>query len=133
MSSLPEYYVSAMNLPFNRACLDDQLVLQSPHEDPGGSGFGVLLHGKKMLAVREADHLNLPYGEWADQPVLYLGRWQGQPCRLVDLSGASGFPQNLEVFGLLDEKPQLPIELLSLGGMGSMILHWLALHNCTFY
>jgi NAD+ diphosphatase len=35
-----------------------------------------------------------------------------------------GSPEDLEPFGLVDENPQLPIELLSLGGMGRMILHW---------
>jgi NAD+ diphosphatase len=113
-----------MDLPFNRACLDEQFVLRSPGDDPGGPGYGVLLRGNQMLAVKNPDSIKLPYGEWAECPALYLGRWQGQPCRLVDLGNDRRLPDNLEKFALLDEKPQLPIELLSLGGMGRMILHW---------
>ena len=124
MSSLPEYYASTMHLPFNRACLDNQLVLQSPGEDTGGPGYGVLLRDNKMLAVKDPDSIKLPHGEWTNCPTLYLGRWQGRPCRLVDLDSGRELPENLEGFGLLDEKPQLSIELLSLGGMGRMIQHW---------
>jgi len=124
VNSLPEFYLSAMHLPFNRACLAEQFVLQSPCNDPGGSGYGVLLRGNQMLAVKATDHVTLPWDEWAGHPALYLGLWQGQPCRLVDLNSAKEVPNTLEVFDLLDEKPQLPIELLSLGGLGRMILHW---------
>lgn len=124
MTSLPEYYASPMHLPFNRACLAEQFVLQSPGDDPGGPGYGVLLRGSKMLAVKQQDRFVLPRGEWLEQQTLYLGRWQGQPCRLVDLDNAHGFAEGHEEYGLLDERPQLPIDLLSLGGMGRMVLHW---------
>ncbi len=124
MSGLPEYYASAVNLPFNRECLEGQLLLQGPTVDPGGPGFGVLLRGNKMFAINESGQPHLPYGEWSDQPSVYMGLWQGKPCRLVDLSRSETLPENLDVFGLRDERQQLPIELLSLGGMGSMILHW---------
>jgi NAD+ diphosphatase len=113
-----------MHLPFNRACLSAQFLLQSPSGDPDGPGHGVLLHGNKMLVTRDQDRFVLPYGEWYDQPALYLGRWQGRPCRLVELKGVKDLPEYLEIHGLLDEVPQLPIELLSLGGLGRMILHW---------
>ncbi len=124
MSSLPGYYASPMHLPFNRACLDGQFVLQGPGNDSGGPGYGVLLRGNKMLAVKEQRRFELPYGEWSDESALYLGRWQGQPCYLVDQDEAAALPENLELCGLLDENPQLPIDLLSMGGTGRMIQHW---------
>ena len=124
MSSLPEHYESPMHLPFNRACLDGQFVLQGPGDDSGGPGYGVLLRGNKMLAAKEPGRFVLPYGEWSDESTLYLGRWKGQPCYLVDQDEAAALPENLEMCGLLDENPQLPIDLLSMGGTGRMILHW---------
>ena len=126
MTSLPEHYASPLHLPFNRACLTEQLALQSPGDDPGGPGYGVLLRGSKMLAARQRERLVLPCGEWPEQRSLYLGRWQGQPCRLIELDNADVFPGDFEEHGLLDERPQLPIDLLSLGGMARMILHWQA-------
>lgn len=124
MTSLPEYYESPLHLPFNRSCLAEQFVLQSPGDDPGGPGYGVLLRGSSILVAEQHGCCELPYGEWVGETSLYLGCWRGQPCRLIDLAKSAGFPGHLEVRGLLDEKPQLPIELLSLGGMGRMILHW---------
>ncbi len=126
MTSLPKHYASPMHLPFNRACLSGQFVLQGPGGDPGGPGCGVLLCGSRMLVAKDRDRFVLPEGEWLDEPTLYLGRWQGQPCRLINLSGTNELPENLEMLGLLDAKPQLPIDLLSLGGMSRMILHWQA-------
>ncbi len=124
MTALPAAYASPLHLPFNRACLDEKFKLLSPLADPGGPGYGVLLHGSKMLVVKERDKFELPYGDWLDAPSLYLGSWQEQPCRLVDLGNLDRMPEALEMLGLLDEKPLLPIDLLSLGGMGRMILHW---------
>ena len=124
MTSLPAHYASPIHLPFNRACLEGQLTLQGPGDNPGGPGYGVLLHGNKMLTVKSQGRFVLPYGEWPDGSALYLGRWQGQPCYLVDLNNTAELPEDLEVCGLLDENPQLPIDLLSMGGMGHMILHW---------
>ena len=124
MTALPESYVSPIHLPFNRACLDDQFELLSPQADPGGPGYGVLLFGSKMIVARAEDRFKLPFGEWPDAPSLYLGRWQGKPCRLVEFDKFDRVPENFEILGLLDEKPLLPIDLLSLGGMCRMILHW---------
>jgi NAD+ diphosphatase len=77
-----------------------------------------------MLVARNSDRCTLPYGACSDRPALYLGRWQGEPCRLVEMNDAQDLPEKLELHGLLDEKPQLPIDLLSMGGLGRMILHW---------
>lgn len=126
MSGLSNHYASPLHLPFNRTCLAGRLVLQGPGMDPGGPGHGVLLQGNKLLAVREAGRLRLPYGEWQAGSALYLGRWQGEPCRLVELGPAAEVPDDFERHGLLEEQPQLPIELLSLGGLARMILHWQA-------
>jgi NAD+ diphosphatase len=126
VSGLPEYYASTLDLPFNRTCIDSQFVLESPTDDPGGMGYGLLLGGNMLLAKNPPEGITLPYGEWNDPLSLYLGRWQGKPCRLITLEGGSPLPEGLEPFGLLDDKPLLPIELLSLGGLGRMILHWQA-------
>jgi hypothetical protein len=84
VSSLPEYYASTIDLPFNRACLDDQFVLQCPDDDPGGLGYVLLLQGNTMLAEKTSEGVKLPCGEGPGLPELYLGLWQGKPCRLVD-------------------------------------------------
>ena len=83
-----------------------------------------LLQGNKLLAENAPGGFKLPCREWARSAGLYLGRWQGKPCRLIDLGDAAISRKILSLWGLLDENPRLPIELLSLGGLGRMILHW---------
>jgi len=124
VSSLPEHYDSPLHLPFNRACLEGQFALESPGGDPGGPGYSLLLKGSRMLVTRESGVLKLPFDIRQEAPALYLGRWQGEPCRLVELDESEQASGSYEIHGLLDEKPQLPIDLLSLGGMARMILHW---------
>ncbi len=126
MSGLPEYYASTLDLPFNRACLDSQFVLENPTVDPGGMGYGLLLRGNMLLVEKTPESAKLPCREWGEHPSIYLGRWQGKPCRLIALEGGDPIPEGLEPLGLLDDKPRLPIELLSLGGIGRVILHWQA-------
>ncbi len=124
MNRLPDYYDSALHLPFNRTCLTGRFVFRGPGQILAAPGFGVLLRGNSLLAVKHLDHFSLPYGQWPEESSLYMGMWQGQPCYLVDLNDAVELPDHLVACGLLDEKPQLSIDLLSMGGMGRMILHW---------
>ncbi len=126
MTSLPRHYANPMHLPFNRACLASQFVLEAPGRDPGGPGYNLLVHGSKLLVTGGPGHYQLPHDTGLDLPGLYLGRWQGKPCRLLEFDDARDMPDGLEPHGLLDEKPQLPIDLLSMGGLGRMILHWQA-------
>ena len=79
-----------------------------------------------LLVEKTPERIKLPYGKWGENPSIYLGRWQGKPCRLIALEGGVPIPEGLEPLGLLDDKPLLPIELLSLGGIGRMVLHWQA-------
>lgn len=123
MIPLPEHYASALHLPFNRACLAEQFILQSPGDDPGGSGFTLFLRGSKILVEKEGAICRLPFGEQREDS-LYLGLWQGLPCRLIETTEESALPATFAWAGLLDESPQLSIDLLSLGGLGRMILHW---------
>ncbi len=58
MTSLPKHYASPMHLPFNRACLSEQFVLQGPGDDPGGPGCGVLLCGSRMLVAKDRGNLS---------------------------------------------------------------------------
>lgn len=124
MSSFPQHYASTIHLPFNRECLAEQFVLHSPGADPGKSGFGLLLHGNKILVTKEQGRHQLPRGPWHERSGLYIGEWQNEPCYLVNYEKQEDLPQGLELLGFTDERPVLPIDLLSLGGMASMILHW---------
>lgn len=124
MTGLPQQYASPMHLPFNRASLAKQFVLQSPAADPGGSGYGLLLHGNQLLAMQTDSGLALPQGEWPEQSPLYLGLWQGRPCRLLEVQEVGTLWEDLVPCGILDAQPRLPIDLLSLAGLGRMALHW---------
>ncbi len=124
MMLLPQQYESPLHLPFNRACLDEQFELQAPGDDSGGEGYGLLLRGNKLLLAATEQGVRLPLGEWPKQNALHLGSWQGRPCRLIELTVEDKVPTGLQAFSLINDEPHLPIDILSLGGMARMILHW---------
>ena len=126
MSGLPESYLTPMHLPFNRTCLEERFRMMAPDEDPGGTGVWVALRGRELL-VDDADGFRLPYGEidrfgWGDG--LFIGMHDDRPCRLVHLFKTADIPVGLKAYPLMDPEPVLPIDLLTLGGLGRMIRHW---------
>ncbi|MFO7765664.1 MAG: NAD(+) diphosphatase [Pelovirga sp.] len=114
-------------LPFNRSCLDDCFQLLSPDRDPGGEGVWLLLQGMHLLTDKGAPE-RLPSGD-CPLPSLadgaqYLGQWQGQPCRLIEVPGEAALPATLEPYHLRAVEPTLSAPMSSLGGIGLMVLHW---------
>lgn len=130
MSFLPDSYASPTDLPFNQASLDRYLKFSAESNDPGGPGFWLMLQAGQLIICKEAGQIGLPAGEQPPLPPagdftpLYIGDWQGQPCRLLPVSRDIQLPAELQAESLLARDPQLPLELLSLGGLGNMILHW---------
>ncbi len=114
-------------LPFNRAALETDFILKTPAEDPGGSGYWVLLQGLKIVLVN-TEAAALPddlqaAGLTEQQPGLYIGDWQGQACRLLAISRKAEIPPSLHAVSILDKASRLPLPLLSLAGLGNAILH----------
>lgn len=125
---LSESYPSTCALPFNRQSLESHFQLSTPDQDPGGYGVWLLFHKGKFLTIFEGDGPALPAGEFPlstlNQAALYIGNWQGRPCRSAILSNNIELPSNLIAHSLHAIEPQLAISLLSLAGVGLMIHHW---------
>lgn len=125
---LPDNYPSPVALPFNTESLQGRLQLHSPDRDPGTCGSWLLLQRDKLLTVTGAAGPELPAG---DCPLLtshmapvYIGSWDEKPCRLLRIPADAPLPEQLSGHSLLGPNPQIPLALLSLGGIGQMILHW---------
>lgn len=121
---LPANYLSPQHLPFNQTCLDRRFALAAPDRDPGGDGVWLAVRGSDLLVAGTPDQPVLPVGEFGWEGGLYLGHWDGRPCRLVRLAGEAVLPDGMRAENLMAADPQLPIDLLSLGGLGRMVLHW---------
>ena len=122
MTLLPDSYLSPLHLPFNTACLQQRFELQSPDADPGGEqGVWLLLRNGELWMQGSAEQPvlpgRLPSGilPKGSEP-LYLGTWDGQPCRLLALEEAAFLPPEWIAVELSDWYGQIPIEFLSLGG-----------------
>lgn len=121
---------SALLLPFNRASLDADFRLQSPDADPGGEGVWVLMRGTDLLVAGEPESYRLPAGplpavfDPLAARAVYIGTWQGLPCRALPVSRSLESPPGFSFRNLLANEPQLSVALLSLGGMAGQILHW---------
>lgn len=130
MSALPLSYSSPLYLPFNAEALTGRLQPQSADADPGGEGCWLLLRGNELALVEGPDGLKLPNGplpaEWAGAVAnpLYLGLWDGCPCRALSLAREREFPPGLQTASLMASEPRIDIDLLSLAGRASQMLHW---------
>lgn len=115
------------SLPFNRTCLERDFQLASPDQDPGGEGVWVLLQDMSLFTLKGSSE-QLPCGP-CPLPVtpgspLYLGQWEGKPCRMVDLGAETVVPDFLDPHHLRAPEPTVAAPLSSLGGMALMIRHW---------
>jgi NAD+ diphosphatase len=126
MKTMQSSFTSPLHLPFNNHALRHRFSLQTPERDPGGPGFLLMLRGNELLVLEEG--LALPFGidelpPTASLPV-YLGAWQGQPCRAASLSGTAELPDGFSAENILASEPRLPIDVLSLAGVAAQILYW---------
>lgn len=123
MSPLPEFYPSPLYLPFNNEALQVHLQREAPDADPGGEGFWLLLRGSELLLNDLALPTSLPTGLDPSEAI-YLGRWQGRPCRALAVSRSAALPEDLAAESLQAAEPRLSIELLSLGALAAQQLYW---------
>lgn len=128
MKSRRQMALDISSLPFNRASLEGAFQLSTPDRDPGGDGVWLLIKGGALLLSVVDQQELLPQGACPlpleQRGALYLGQWQGRPCRLLEVPKDVVVPASLQPCGLRATQPTLPISLLSLGGMALMILHW---------
>lgn len=120
--------LAPVDLPFNARALEQQFQLGTPDRDPGGEGSWLLLEGEHLLLTEVGGALRLPVGEspllTSSQPPLYIGQWQGRPCRLLPLEKGGQAPVELQRHFLRAAETRLDAALLSLGGIARMIMHW---------
>lgn len=125
---LPESYPSPSALPFNRQSLDRYFQLSTSAQDPGDDGVWLVLQGQSVLTTNGGNGPELPAGkppvDTRNQSPLYIGNWQGRPCRILLIDKDSKLPAGLESHSLMAREPQIPLAVLSLAGVGLMILHW---------
>ncbi len=119
--------LSARDLPFNRCCLDDNFELKAPDQDPGGTGVWLVVGQGNVYLVENTAGFMLPTG---NQPLageyapLYIGQWQGEPCRLLVVGRGQAPPDSLIAQSLRSSAVEIDLALISLAGLGSAIAHW---------
>ncbi|MCD6526565.1 MAG: NAD(+) diphosphatase [Desulfuromonas sp.] len=119
----PQHYDSPIDLPFNRRSLEERLLFRAPHEDPGGDGCWLIMRGGRLLV--DSNGLLPTTLTVSEGPgPLYVGLWDGQPCRAVTLSRSQPLPDGLQEHDLLAADPRLTLDLLSLGALGQQLLRW---------
>ena len=122
-------FLTATDLPFNRNHLNSEFELLRPDRDPGGEGYWLLLQGMNVLLEEQGSELMMPYGAnpmavAGGSPGLYVGQWRGKPCRVISVEQAAPLAAELRAAHLRAPDQPLSLALLSLAGMGQMILHW---------
>lgn len=124
MSPLPDYYPSPLYLPFNHEAIRGLFQPEPPDADPGGDGVWLLLRGSELL-VRDLELPDGPLPEGMDgAAAIHAGRWMGRPCRALPVSRKLPVPEGMTAENLQAPEPRLPLAMLSIGALGSHLLHW---------
>jgi len=123
------YFSLPLHLPFNNHGLENHFQQGTPDMDPGGAGYWVVMRGTELLLEKGPNGFRLPYGmrrgNWpVEADSLFIGAWDGAPCRLLSWSQKEPLPDDLEPCQLRDWGAVVPVGLLSLGGLAGQILHW---------
>ncbi|MEZ4601509.1 MAG: NAD(+) diphosphatase [Syntrophotaleaceae bacterium] len=127
MNASPDFFLSPCHLPFNHTCLQQFFQLAPPDADPGGEdGVWIVLRGSELLLQEAA----LPNGVLPGELIrsggtpLFMGHWQGKPCRLLEIDRIPTLPSGWRAENLPDWHSLIPIEPLTLAGTAAQILHW---------
>ncbi|PLY02927.1 MAG: NAD(+) diphosphatase [Desulfuromonas sp.] len=125
---LPESFLTPYHLPFNQTCLASRFEFLTHDQDPGDRGSWLLIQGGELALFEDGQNQTLPDGTLPPgidpETALYIGQWQGRPCRVVSLDPDTRLPDQYLMRGLTSQVPKLSIELLSLGGLARQILYW---------
>lgn len=123
----PKRFDSPEQLPFNRSALEKRFRFETPDADPGRCDCLLVLQ-RGALVLRSGDNSlpgpddRLPPGVADD---VHIGLWDGRPCRLRVVSGKAEFDAGFIAHGINAVEPTLGLDLLSLGGIGQQLAHWL--------
>jgi NAD+ diphosphatase len=117
-------------LPFNIDALHDEFEPAKRGALPATSGWWLFVQSQNLV-VPEGTDQPLPHGEMpagfegiASAP-LWIGTWRGQPCWTAELPKEAALPPGYRRETLVPmQGPNLPDEILSLGGMGMQALWW---------
>ncbi|GAB4172860.1 MAG: NAD(+) diphosphatase [Geothermobacteraceae bacterium] len=128
----PERFASPLHLPFNRSALDSRFLLQPPDVDPGRAECLLVLQRGALILDAASDDLPaadapLPAGV---APDIHVGLWDGRPCRLRVISAKIELGNGFSRHGINAVEPTLGLDLLSLGGLGQQLAHWLKTSRC---
>ena len=122
-------YPETVNLPFNRACLQDAFQPLAPDApEPEEPGFLLLIQGGDLVVFNRDGAPVLPSGpppDWVEpESTVIIGTWQGQPLRVGRVSRTTSLPApfTTEPFNAYSER--LDDQFLTLGGIARNLLAW---------
>jgi len=124
---LPEYFESALQLPFNHHSLRQEFEFLPPDKDLRSSHTSdvwLILQGSSVLVDRNTGDLLTAKPPELASAAIFIGYWRGQACRVAAYSRSLPCPEGCEAHNIMADDPPLPLALLSLAALGQQILHW---------
>ncbi len=124
-------YPESVNLPFNRQLLPAGFTFhQTPGDHAQDACWWVLLQGNSVLLQPEDNNLlKLPYGPRSqflpeDRPSISFASWQGSTVRALHLAAGDQLPAGLIAAPFNAFQEQIPLDLMTIAGMGKQLVHW---------
>lgn len=123
-------YPLTVNLPFNRSALPDGCILLptlQPLDDQ--SAHWILLQEGNLLLRNEEGTLLLPNGTQPPglalaKPPLVFASWHGRQVRVAPVSRQTALPADLVAEPFNAFRENIPLDLMTLAGVGKQLLHW---------
>lgn len=122
----PEFYESALYLPFNAQSLIDEFEFLTPDCDETikAGDFWLVFHAGCLLVDQSTRSLPSKQPEQACFTPVFIGLWQSKACRVVSLAASAEIPPELVPVDLMTDNPDITLALLSLAALGQQMMRW---------
>ena len=126
------YYAEAINLPFNNSVITESYAPAKPGEmETGEPGYWVIIQEDNVVFHNGGGKLSLfrgafPHGLKAEGEEIAIGRWKGDPLRLLRIDKNINLPAEFtaEPLLLLFFREEIDDELLTIAGLAQQMARW---------
>jgi NAD+ diphosphatase len=126
------FYAEAINLPFNHNVIKESYIQTKPGEfEAADPGYWIIIQEDDVVFYNGSGRLSLFHGEFPHSvksvgEQILIGRWKGEPLRLLRIGKNMNLPPEFiaEPLLFLFFRGVIEDELLTIAGLGQQMARW---------